>query len=112
MTPEKVVQMQLDCYNAHDIEGFSASYSKDIKIYNQGENEPYISGVEALRQRYAERFKLPLLHAELTNRMVLGDTIIDYEHVSGVLEGKVTKAIAIYHVKDNLIDKVWFVREG
>lgn len=110
MQAEQVVSRQLECYNNHDVDGFVSTYSKDIKIYNQGETSPYIDGMEALRERYTERFRTPGLHAEISNRMVMGSFVIDYENITVSGDNTVKNAIAIYEVKDGLIQKVWFIR--
>ncbi len=110
-TAEQVVDMQLAYYNAHDIEGFVSTYSADIKLYNQGEAQPFLTGQEALRERYMKRFSIPELHADIANRMVLGNFILDFEHVRGLKENEMVKAIAIYEVRDGLIQNVWFARE-
>jgi hypothetical protein len=111
MTAEQIVNRQLEYYNSHDLEGFASTYSKTIRIYNQGETTPYIEGIEALRKRYAERFSVPGLHAEIANRMVMGSFVIDYENITAEDENKAAKAIAIYEVRDGLIQNVWFIRE-
>ena len=50
----------------------------------------------------------PDLHAELVNRMVFGNKVIDHERVHGV--GPVPQEVAaIYEVTPQGIAKVWFV---
>jgi hypothetical protein len=111
MQEEQIINKQLEYYNNHDIEGFVSTYGSNVKIFNQGETEPYIDGIEALRERYVERFSIPGLHAEITNRMVLGRFVIDHESITVSKEAAVTSAIAIYEVKSGLIQNVWFIRE-
>lgn len=106
-TAEELVQRQLVAYNAHDLNGFLAVYSSNIKLYNFP-NELISEGLEPMRKRYATRFESPNLYAEIVNRSVMGEYVIDHEKVTGISEGKVD-ATVIFHIEDGLIDKVWFI---
>jgi hypothetical protein len=106
---EAVVQEQLDAYNAKDITRFSATYAEDVKIYNLPSLTPVMQGKAALVATYGDKlFKLPKLHAQLVNRMVLGDKVIDQERVEG-LSNQPVEAVAAYQVTDGLIRNVWFL---
>lgn len=109
--PEEVVQKQLDYYNNHNLEGFCFTYSDEIEVINLIDNTIIFKGKKALEDRYRERFTNPDLFAELTNRMVIGNKVIDYEEVSGIKEGEIVKAVAIYEIQENLIRRVWFLYE-
>lgn len=111
MTAEILAQKQLDYYNAHDLEGFTSVYHDDVEVFKLEDNSLIMKGKEALKERYQVRFQNKKLHAALVNRMVLGDQVIDHEHVTGLVDGEVVKAIAIYKMQDNLIRKVWFLYE-
>ena len=111
MSPELVVQKQLEYYNNHDITGFISTYSKDIRAFYLGETTPFINGIDDLQKRYTERFSIPNLHAEIANRMLAGNFVIDNEQITGLKENIITNAIAIYEVKDDLIQNVWFIME-
>jgi len=109
-TPAEAAQAQLDAYNARDIEAFVTVYSEDVKIFNHP-NHLRFEGREELRRRYGPYFEKTLdLHADVTKRMVLGDTVIDYE--DGTSNGEKWHAIAIYHVvlETGEIDRVWFIQ--
>jgi len=56
--------------------------------------------------------RAPTLHAHVTQRMVKGRVVIDYEEVTGIPgRSGMTTAIAIYHVnRDGKIDRVEFVQ--
>ncbi len=70
--------------------------------------EPVISGKTAFRAYYAEkRFVLPGLRAEVSSRMSLGGTVVDYEHIHGIGD-EVLKGIAVYEVVNGKIQNVWF----
>jgi hypothetical protein len=106
--PEIIVQKQLDAYNARDIEGFLATYASDIKLYNFP-NTLRTDGVAAMRKGYGSYFEsTPDLHAEIKNRMVIGNTVIDEEEVTA--NGNKFNAVAIYEIENGKISKVTFVR--
>ena len=107
---ERVVQTQLDAYNAGDIDAFAATYADEVKLYDHPD-KLRSEGIEALRKNYGERFATtPALHATITSRMVQGEYVIDHEHVTGLPEGREIRAVAIYHVREGRIQAVWFVR--
>jgi hypothetical protein len=105
---EAVVQEQLDAYNARDLARFVAVYSDDVRLYRLPASEPVLVGKTALGELYAtQRFNLPDLHAELVNRMVFGNKVIDHERISGVRDAPFEVA-AVYEVVDGLIRTAWF----
>jgi hypothetical protein len=102
------VQRQLDAYNARDLERFVAEYSDDVQVFSHPEREPVLSGKQAFADHYAEnRFTLPALRAELVNRIVVGNIVVDHERVTGLPDGD-REAIAVYHVSEGRITTVWF----
>jgi len=107
-TPEGPVQRQLDAYNARDLERFIAEYSDDIVVFRPPVSEPVVAGKKAFAEHYANRrFNLPDLHARVVKRIVSGDIVVDQEVVTGLPEGTLS-AVAVYRVKDGLIQAVWF----
>ena len=107
-SPEDVVQRQLDAYNARDLPRFLAEYREDVVIFRPPAAAPAISGKSALGDYYAaNRFNLPALHAEVVNRMVFGNKVIDHERITGVREQPFDVA-AVYEVVDGLIAAAWF----
>lgn len=107
--PEGFAQRQLDAYNDHHLERFIAEYTEDVQAYRLNEASPFLVGKAALAEHYGKnRFNLPDLHAELVNRMVFGNKVIDQERVTGVGPEPMEVA-AIYEVTPTGIAKVWFV---
>jgi hypothetical protein len=103
----KVVQRQLDAYNAHDLQAFVATYSDDVLVYKVPATSPAISGKQKLSEFYRDsRFNLPNLHAELLHRSVVGNKVIDHERIVG-LRNEPVDAVAAYVVSDGLIQSIW-----
>ncbi len=108
MNPVDPVQRQMLAYNAHDLERFIAEYTEDVQVFRPPTVAPVLSGKKAFAEHYAKnRFNLPKLHAEVVNRMVVGNIVVDHEHVTGLQDG-VMEAIAVYQVTDRMISAVWF----
>ena len=107
--PEGFAQRQLDAYNARDLAAFVREYTEDVQVFRLPDPNPAIVGREALAAHYRDnRFNVPKLHAELVDRMVFGNKVIDQEIVTGLPSGTM-HAAAIYEVTPNGISKVWFV---
>ena len=106
-TPEQLVQRQLNAYNFRNIEAFLDTYADDVEVYTFPEKIDY-KGKDTMRKIYADMFnRTPNLHCELKGRIVQGNIVIDSEHVtfnSGSIDG-----VAIYHVENGKIKKVYFL---
>lgn len=112
MTPEKIVQLQLDYYNQQDVEGFVSTYTPDVQIMEHPSGNILVRGADQLRARYAKMFQAnPNNHAALKNRITYGNFVIDLEEVSGRDNREPFQAVAIYEVKENLISKVTFLEK-
>lgn len=112
LSPEAaLVQRQLDAYNAHDLDGFLATYSPDIEIFEIADaSAPRMSGLAGMREVYGEMFaSMPNLRCDLGNRIADGAYVIDHEIcIMGEPIDPPERAIAIYEVEDGLIRRVWF----
>lgn len=107
--PEGFAQRQLDAYNDRDLARFVKEYAEDVVAFRLPDTTPFLVGRAALSEHYRKnRFNLPTLHAELVNRMVFGNKVIDQERVTGVGD-TVMEVAAIYEVSPAGITKVWFV---
>lgn len=105
--PVDVVQAQLDAYNARDLTRFLATYSESVVAYRPPQPQPVMSGKAELARFYAEqRFHLPGLKADIVNRTVLGNKVIDHELIWGVRD-QAFEVAAVYEVRDGLIQSVW-----
>jgi hypothetical protein len=107
--PEDVVQLQLDAYNARDIDAFMACWAEDAQYYEHPDTL-LASGKAEIRERHITRFKEPSLYGERIKRMALGSMVIDQEVVTRNFpqgRGKMN-VIAIYEVEQGKITKAWF----
>ncbi|RUL75418.1 nuclear transport factor 2 family protein [Dyella choica] len=108
--PVKVVQEQVDAYNAHDIDAFAACYADNATIRDLSGKRPVITGIAALKTTFAFLAKVPKdYHVDIVQRTVTGPTVVDHERVMGLPAGKgQPEAIAVYEVRDGKIQNVWF----
>jgi hypothetical protein len=108
--PEIVVQNQLNAYNAKDLEALIAIYSPDACQYEHPD-KLLARGSAEIRERFAARFNEPDLHAQLLNRTVLGNKVVDYERITrNFPEGKgFIELVAIYEVELGQISNAWFM---
>jgi len=105
-----IAQAQLDAYNAQDL-GVYCSYFTDDVVVADLNGTPNLNGIEAYRARYDAAFaQFPQNKAELLNRMVLGNTVIDHEKVIRGPEGPVFEVAAIYTFRGDKIARVDFVK--
>jgi hypothetical protein len=110
-TPEQLAQLQLDAYNAKKIDEFCEQYDDAVVVMDFPSNHVTLEGKTAFRERYKKLFEEnPQLNAELKNRTVMGNTVIDHEYLTGRANGTTGEAIAIYEVNETHITKVWFIR--
>jgi hypothetical protein len=103
-----VIQRQVDAYNDRDLDRFLAAYSDSAKTFRMPSTEPATAGKAQLAQFYAtQRFNLPGLRAEILERIVLGNKVIDHERVWGLRSDPI-EMVAVYQVAGGLIECVWF----
>jgi hypothetical protein len=103
-----VVQRQVEAYNRRDLVAFAATYRDDVQLFRMPSATPALTGRKALREFYAsQRFNLPALHAEIVQRIAVGNKVIDHERVTGV-EAQPFEAVAVYEVVYGAIATVWF----
>ncbi|WP_185290130.1 amidohydrolase family protein [Chryseobacterium lactis] len=109
ITPEVLVQQQVNAYNAKNIDAFLEPYADDIEIYTFP-NTLVSKGKEGMRKTYEKLFKnVPDLHCEIKQRIINLNSVIDKESVSGMRPGQKVEATAIYEIKDHKISKVYFL---
>lgn len=109
VSPEILVQQQLNGYNHRNMEAFLAPYSDSVELY-EFPGTLFAKGKEQMRAAYKGMFEqVTNLHCELVNRIIQGNTVIDHESVSGFGPQKL-KAIAVYTIEKGRIQKVYFIQ--
>lgn len=113
MTPEEVVQENLDHYNAGDIDSFMKSFSEDISVWKLGEKKTKIKGLTTVRDAYKGLFQSsPNLHSKILSRIVIGNKVIDHEYITGRHgSNEPLILVMIYEVNDQKITKMTVIRE-
>ena len=65
-----------------------------------------------MRARYGALFENhPALHCKLLARVEHEVFAIDHEQVEGLRKGEVVYAVAMYEVRNGLIQNVWFLKD-
>ena len=107
--PTHPVRMQLDAYNARDIDAFMMWWAEDCRYYAFPDTL-LAEGTEAIRQRHIERFREPDLQGRLLHRLVVDNLVIDHETVRRTFPegpGEVD-VVCLYEVSEGKIAKAWF----
>ena len=105
-----IAQKQLDAYNAQDLDTYVSYFTEDC-IVSGLNGMPTETTREAIKARYAKAFaQFPQNKAELKNRIVVGNTIVDHEMVIRSPGGEQVEIIAIYTFRDGLIARVDFAK--
>lgn len=110
ISPEQVIQRQLDAYNARDLDAWLATYAEDAQQYEYPA-KLLATGHAQIRERSVARFQEPNLHARLIKRTVIGDMVVDHEAVTRTFpEGPGSiELVCIYQVRDGRIQTASFV---
>jgi hypothetical protein len=106
---ESLIQREVRAYNDRDLEAFLATYHPEVKIFRFPHTLLY-TGRDEMRLYYRELFeKAPNLHVAIARRIVMGDTVIDHEKITGHIRAPSLEAVLIYKIKDGLIHRVWIM---
>ena len=110
ISPETVIQRQLEAYNSRDVDALLAIYAGDAQMFEHPATL-VASGSAAIRERFTARFREPNLHAKLLNRMVMGSIVVDHEQVTRTFpEGPgQLELVMIYEVRQGRIIKAWTI---
>lgn len=110
LTPEQIIQGQLDAYNARDINAFMAFWAPDAQIFAHPATL-LADGAAAIRARHLLRFQEPNLFGRLVHRAVIGGNVVDQEVVTRSFPegpGRVD-VVGIYELSGDKIAKAWFI---
>ena len=110
ISPETVIQRQLEAYSSRDVDALLAIYAGDAQMFEHPATL-VASGSAAIRERFTARFREPNLHAKLLNRMVMGSIVVDHEQVTRTFpEGPgQLELVMIYEVRQGRIIKAWTI---
>ena len=109
LTPAEIAQAQLDAYNAQDLDAHCACFADDVVVADLN-GTVTIRGIAAYRAKYVAVFAdFPNNRAELRNRICVGATVVDHEHVSRGT-GETFEVIAIYTIAGGKIARVDFAK--
>jgi hypothetical protein len=108
---EQIAQAQLDAYNAQDLDAYCRFFTDDVVIADVG-GAVSSTGLAALRERYAGAFaKYPKNRADVVNRIVLGQSVIDHERVDrGDGQTPLFEVAAVYTFRGDKIARVDFAK--
>ena len=111
MSLEAITQAQLDAYNSQDLDAYCGFFTDDVVVANVA-GEVTSTGIDAYRARYKDAFaKFPKNKAELLNRIVLGQTVVDHERVDrGDGVTPTFEVAAIYTFEGDKIARVDFAK--
>jgi hypothetical protein len=105
-----IAQKQLDAYNAQDIDTYVSFFTADCIVSGLNGTPTEVTR-DAIKARYAKAFaQFPQNKAELINRAVVGNTVVDHERVIRSPGGEQFEIIAIYSFRDGLISRVDFAK--
>lgn len=108
ISPEHIVQKQVEAYNSRDIDAFMTTYIEEASIYNFPNTLRY-ENKEAMRPYYEKKFKEePNLNCEIKQRIVYQNKVIDEEYVT--YKDKSVRVASIYEIENGKIAKVTFIR--
>lgn len=112
MRIDEIIQDQVNAYNERDLAKMMTFFADDIQLFDFGESEPLVKGITGVEKLYRNVFDhSPNLHAEILNRIVFDDKVIDQERVTTHEGGTATEVLVIYELADGLITKVYFIQE-
>ncbi|NHF59429.1 SnoaL-like domain-containing protein [Flavobacteriaceae bacterium TP-CH-4] len=109
VSPEIVVQKQVEAYNQRDLDAFASCYSENVLVQYFPSDTLYM-GRETLRNNYQNYYEnTPETGVEVIKRISIGNKVIDEEKASDM--GKTQRQVAIYEVNNGLIDSMSFLFE-
>ncbi len=112
LSPEEIVQKQLEAYNSRDMETYISLFSDDVEFYNYGDHTLTMEGKEACRNFYQDLFDAsPNLHSTTLKRIVHNNVVIEHESITG--RKGLTQAITmvlIFVIENKKISKVTVIK--
>lgn len=111
LTPEALVQKQVDAYNAQDLEVFLSTFHPEVEFI-EWPDRLAMRGHEAFRACYGALWaSSPRLRADILNRIVIGRFVIDQELLVNHADGVRPALAVIYEMQGELIRRFWVVKQ-
>lgn len=109
LTPEQIIVRQIEAFNRKDLDGFLACYAPEAVLLRDG--ALIASGIHALRDIYGYQFTAMPMQATVLSRQCHACWVIDHERA--IADGGVptVTALAVYRVRDGLIDQLNILSE-
>lgn len=113
MTPEQVVQKQLESYNNRDISGFMSVVDEDVIMVDFATGQVTLEGSGACKKVYTALFEAsPKLHSKILTRTVFDNKVIDHEYITGRKGSDIPiELVLIYEVNHEKITKMTVLRK-
>ena len=109
MTPLECAELQFDAYNQRDLPRFLSAFANHVRSYRLPDMTLMLDGKAAYGEFYAtQRFVHEGLRAELLDRMVVGNKVIDHELIHGLGPEPIETAV-MFVVEEGLITKVFAI---
>jgi hypothetical protein len=106
---ERVVRLQYDAYNRHDLDAFVAAHAPGVRFYRYPDSL-VIEGRDAVRERFGKLFATaPKVHANVDARMAQGDIVVWQETATGLPGDKTNTAIFVWEVHDGQLTRVLMI---
>ena len=110
LSNSEIVTGQLDAYNAQNIEAFCGFYADDAVLADFN-GAITAQGLDAIRARHEKLFAdFPQNKAVRTNRIEVGQVVIDHEDVFRSPDAQPFQVAAIYTIAGGKIARVDFVK--
>ena len=108
-SPDKIIEKQVETFNARDLEAFASCFSEDVVVKNFPMDTLYL-GRKKLKENYEAFYKkTPSIEVKVASRILIGSTVIDQEVVT--IDGKQNQQVAVYET-DGLIKSMSFIRDS
>jgi hypothetical protein len=112
MRIDEIIQAQVNAYNERNLAKMMTFFAADIELFDFADSEPMVKGITAVEKLYKSAFEhSPDLHAEILNRIVFDDKVIDLESVITHEGVAATEVVVIYEFANSLISKVYFIQK-
>jgi hypothetical protein len=108
-SPEAIVQKQVETFNSGDLDAFISCYTENVLVQNFPKDTLYVGNTK-MKARYKRYLtNNPDTKVKVTNRIVIGNTVIDEELAT--VSGKNNQQVAIYEVINGRIGSMTFIHK-